>query len=1348
MKKKKSLMTILGLLLVIGMAAGVHIYSAQAAPGKTRGRENLDLAKMQLRDSSTTSDKSGLVKNDDGSSYTLHYKNKLGDMNNIGIEYYYSEQLEMTDVTRIEMSGERTLACDCKIYLYLSDSTSTNKCRVDDKDMETSTFSAYGGDYFRQSTFGLNQYNIKGFDVSPRYGKLYLHMGLVHDWGVHDAELKIGNVAGNCVNLVLKEHKAGVLDVENVDVVDKDGNVKQVKLLSNLKLSLNDGTSHSPGSTGSVYRDEQMTIQYTRNGDYDFDIVGYKFYSDAEKKNLLYTYEIPSGENQTTITLTSSLIQTLEKSLGTRNLGNFYIEPLLEQKDVTFDFQTKAAVVEDVSVTTEKEKVVIKDTVLNQVIGEIKINTAKHLGDYFSMKYVKNDAYTGDYEYRYAEVRTCESSANVSFAQAVTVKPSGKESVADYNEKLKEQYFWLSVHVALEASLDLQDKTVTYDNQYHTIDPASVTYPEGKQSPKHMNEITYTYYTDAECTEKMAENEKPINAGIYYVKATMASDDLYKAAESNVAKLTIEKAVPEIVSADAGEITYGQKLGEGSAITGTVKGVSGSDITNAGEFVWEEDGNVILDVGTHSRNVKFVLTNESMKANYTDALGKAFVTVGLQTPDVDMKDAVVEYTGEPLVVEDTAVTDIYTGNPTGQTIYYYYFGDVNGDGEIGTEEYLTDYQAPTEAGVYEVEAEVYAEGGNYGTNKDRATIEITKRKVDSFILLKEEQKEIHVVLTNTVDVSPQGMVQIRIGETVIGEASLEKSGQGYYFASFDYDTIMERAGDVESFEMVSEYIEEADESYTGEASKWVIYKNVDHGTVEKELIIEYNETKKVVPGEDFLNEIEGDIPIIEWQTTEDEIVSLEQNGNELTIQAKQAGSTVLTGQVIVNGIMYDIVYRIQVKKAEPQIVLDDMKVTYSARTACSEPAKVVFDNVDYSGKINVSYEYFKDAACTEKAEPVDAGTYYVKASISEGAQWGAASKVAELVIEKAVPEVILEDKLMLNPENKDKKIIDPPTVRGVSIAAENGNSYEEVGGEITYEYVCMDSNATLTSDGLPSTKGEYKAIATVAETKNYTSASDEATLYIVFRPVAVVTRCASSAYGEEDVQEGEITVLADTGKDIYEQWKDYVTIRYASVLGGEILEERPVEAGSYYAWAVLTDPETGHKKQSKTIEFVIHKSDVTVQIPDVIKKQYDGKAVEASGAVVKGVNDGKEITDDVVLSYHYYSDAEGTIEIPAPVEAGEYYVRAVTEETKNYNGGVSELQKIIITKEDEELFEGSFTSDEDDAKTDNEDKTDKESEAAKTGVEDGFFQYLIIAILSFGIILFSRKWQGGIRNEE
>ncbi|MBE5890693.1 MAG: hypothetical protein E7282_06945 [Lachnospiraceae bacterium] len=106
---------------------------------------------------------------------------------------------------------------------------------------------------------------------------------------------------------------------------------------------------------------------------------------------------------------------------------------------------------------------------------------------------------------------------------------------------------------------------------------------------------TYTYYTNAACTTKTSKSNSgaasagaaPVNAGTYYVKATVAATTNYNAATSAAVKLVIKKKTPTVkVATTSKTISYSkvksaaQSFKIGGSVTGngtiTYKKTSGS----------------------------------------------------------------------------------------------------------------------------------------------------------------------------------------------------------------------------------------------------------------------------------------------------------------------------------------------------------------------------------------------------------------------------------------------------------------------------------------------------------------------------------------------------------------------------------------------------------------------------------------------------------------------------------------------------------------------------------------------------------------------------------------------------
>lgn len=140
---------------------------------------------------------------------------------------------------------------------------------------------------------------------------------------------------------------------------------------------------------------------------------------------------------------------------------------------------------------------------------------------------------------------------------------------------------------------------------------------------------------------------------------------------------------------------------------------------------------------------------------------------------------------------------------------------------------------------------------------------------------------------------------------------------------------------------------------------------------------------------------------------------------------------------------------------------------------------------------------------------------------------------------------------------------------------------------------------------------------------------------------------------------------------------------YASLNGGEAqpiangftCSPRFVKAGSYKVYAVVTN--TNEMCLNRISTYKTAEIDYTVllngaQIEAVINDfVYNGAAASASYALYNG---------DGSITYKYFSDADCTHEISAPVNSGTYYVKAFASETDSYESAESTAKKFTIKR--------------------------------------------------------------------
>lgn len=102
------------------------------------------------------------------------------------------------------------------------------------------------------------------------------------------------------------------------------------------------------------------------------------------------------------------------------------------------------------------------------------------------------------------------------------------------------------------SSVSLAKKAVTYNGK-------AQAYAGYASKSGSSGAVSYAYYSDAACTKVLATSSVK-NAGVYYVKATVAADTNYNAATSAAVTFTIDKAVPSYTVPSGLKAEYGSKL--------------------------------------------------------------------------------------------------------------------------------------------------------------------------------------------------------------------------------------------------------------------------------------------------------------------------------------------------------------------------------------------------------------------------------------------------------------------------------------------------------------------------------------------------------------------------------------------------------------------------------------------------------------------------------------------------------------------------------------------------------------------------------------------------------------------
>lgn len=198
-------------------------------------------------------------------------------------------------------------------------------------------------------------------------------------------------------------------------------------------------------------------------------------------------------------------------------------------------------------------------------------------------------------------------------------------------------------------TITLADQSVKHDGNTHPMSGAKVT---GVNGESFKGSVTYTYYTDGQCTQ--GETKTPPSAvGTYYVRASIAAGGNYTAAVSNTAKLTIEKSASTGTTKPAGNNT-------GTSATGytiTASAGAGGSITQSGK--------VSVQSG---KSASFtIVANKDYEVEDVKVDGKSIGSVGVYTFTNVKANHTIEATFRRTVAETTAPTTAPTTVPTETT---------------------------------------------------------------------------------------------------------------------------------------------------------------------------------------------------------------------------------------------------------------------------------------------------------------------------------------------------------------------------------------------------------------------------------------------------------------------------------------------------------------------------------------------------------------------------------------------------------------------------------------------------------------------------------------------------------
>lgn len=305
-----------------------------------------------------------------------------------------------------------------------------------------------------------------------------------------------------------------------------------------------------------------------------------------------------------------------------------------------------------------------------------------------------------------------------------------------------------------------------------------------------------------------------------------------------------------------------------------------------------------------------------------------------------------------------------------------------------------------------------------------------------------------------------------------------------------------------------------------------------------------------------------------------------------------------TATVIIKGIGNyggTLERKFEIAKAKPTISLAAKTVTYNG-SAQNASAKVVPSTIK-----KITYTYYTDSACTAKttsansgsktsgSAPKYAGTYYVKASISETENYKAVkSKAVKFIIRKAASTITLADKT----STYSGKAISIGTPKVTGSTGKVSITYY-VDSSCKTKTTTANSGAS-TAGGAPKKVGTYYAKATVAADRNCNLASSKVKKLVINKAVPTIkVKTTEKSYTVSDVKSAAKTfeigaTITGSGKMTYEKVSGSSVLKLDKKTGKVTVEKKAAKGTYQIKIKISAEATSSYKAASKTVTITVN----------------------------------------------------------------------------------------------------------------------------------------------------------------
>ena len=307
----------------------------------------------------------------------------------------------------------------------------------------------------------------------------------------------------------------------------------------------------------------------------------------------------------------------------------------------------------------------------------------------------------------------------------------------------------------------------------------------------------------------------------------------------------------------------------------------------------------------------------------------------------------------------------------------------------------------------------------------------------------------------------------------------------------------------------------------------------------------------------------------------------------------------------------------------------------------------------------ITYTYYNGTSCSGSkldSAPIEPGNYSVKAVSRGNINYLSASKCVTHTILRSVPTLVLKEKSATYTGK-------PIKANKVEATNPNGSSVELA---YTYRYYKDNSCSVAFNEKTPTEApievGTYYVKATSAQTSTLGSMTTDCVKHTITEKKDVVTLSKKEVvYNGKEVVANKAT--SESGSEISYFY-------YANTnCSGTALTTAPTNAGNYSVKAV-SKGNHNYSSSSICVTHTITKKQDTLTLREKIES-YTGNKIEANQATSES---------ESKISYFYYANTNcsGTALSDAPINAGNYSVKAVSSGNNNYKSGSVCVSHTII----------------------------------------------------------------------